>query len=85
MVTRTRILLADDHAVVLDAFRKLLEPHHDMVGTVTDGQALVRAARATMRSTVRDRSFRAPGGRLSRSARAGVQAPEGHRAYSPPR
>ena len=44
-MARTRILLADDHAVVLDAFRKLLEPHYDVVATVTDGQALVRAAR----------------------------------------
>jgi DNA-binding NarL/FixJ family response regulator len=42
---RRRILLADDHAVVLDAFRTLLEPQYDVVGTVTDGQALVRAAR----------------------------------------
>ena len=43
---RPRILIADDHAMVLDAFRKLLEPSYDVVGTVTDGQALLRAAEA---------------------------------------
>lgn len=40
---RFTVLIADDHAMVLDAFRKLLEPTYDVVGTVTDGQALVRA------------------------------------------
>lgn len=39
-----RIILADDHALVLDAFRKLLEPTYDVVETVTDGLALLRAA-----------------------------------------
>lgn len=43
---RIRVLIADDHAMVLEAFRKLLEPSYDVVGTVTDGQALVRAAEA---------------------------------------
>ena len=40
-----RIILADDHAIVLDAFRKLLEPTYDVVATVTNGQALLAAAR----------------------------------------
>lgn len=43
-MTRARILLADDHAVMLEALRSLLERHYDVVGTVTDGQALVQAA-----------------------------------------
>jgi len=43
---RPRVLIADDHAILLDAFRRLLEPQYDVVGTVTDGQALVQAAGA---------------------------------------
>jgi DNA-binding NarL/FixJ family response regulator len=43
---RPRVLIADDHAILLDAFRKLLEPAYEVVGTVTDGQALVKAAEA---------------------------------------
>jgi DNA-binding NarL/FixJ family response regulator len=41
-VTRARILLADDHAILLEAFRALLEPEFEVVGTVTDGRALLR-------------------------------------------
>jgi DNA-binding NarL/FixJ family response regulator len=41
---RPRVLLADDHAILLDAFQRLLEPDYDVVGTVTDGRALVEAA-----------------------------------------
>jgi DNA-binding NarL/FixJ family response regulator len=40
-VTRPRILLADDHAILLEAFKALLEPEFDVVGTVTDGRALL--------------------------------------------
>jgi len=40
-VTRPRILLADDHAIMLDAFKALLEPEFDVVGMVTDGRALL--------------------------------------------
>ena len=40
---RTRILLADDHAMVCAGFRKLLEPEYDVVGTVGDGRALLKA------------------------------------------
>jgi DNA-binding NarL/FixJ family response regulator len=42
---RPRVLLADDHALLLDAFRRLLEPAYDIVAAVTDGHALVEAAR----------------------------------------
>jgi DNA-binding NarL/FixJ family response regulator len=41
---RTRILIADDHALICAGFRKLLEPEYDVVGTVGDGHALLRAA-----------------------------------------
>jgi DNA-binding NarL/FixJ family response regulator len=39
-----RVLLADDHVILLEAFKKLLEPVCVVVGTVTDGRALVDAA-----------------------------------------
>lgn len=41
---KPRILLADDHTMVVEAFRKLLEPEFEIVGTVSDGQALVAIA-----------------------------------------
>ena len=40
---RTTVLLADDHVLVLEAFKRLLEPVCDVVGTVTDGHALLEA------------------------------------------
>jgi DNA-binding NarL/FixJ family response regulator len=42
--SRPTILLADDHAILLDAFKRLLEPAYAVVGAVTDGRALVEAA-----------------------------------------
>jgi DNA-binding NarL/FixJ family response regulator len=44
-MTRPRVLLADDHTLLLEAFAKLLEPECDVVGTASDGRALVEAAR----------------------------------------
>jgi DNA-binding NarL/FixJ family response regulator len=41
---KPRILLADDHSEVLDALRALLDEVGEVVGAVTDGQALVEAA-----------------------------------------
>ncbi len=41
-MTRARILMADDHAMLLDAFKALLEPEFDVVGTVTDGRMLLQ-------------------------------------------
>jgi len=40
-----RVLLADDHSLLLEAFHKLLEPTVTIVGTVADGHALLEAAR----------------------------------------
>ena len=45
-MTRPRILLADDHTLFVEAFRKLLECTYDVVGTVEDGHALLAAAPA---------------------------------------
>lgn len=37
-----RVVLADDHTIVLDGLRRILEPEVDVVGTATDGRQLVR-------------------------------------------
>lgn len=39
-----RLMLADDHTILVEAFRKLLEPQYDIVGTVSDGRALLDIA-----------------------------------------
>lgn len=41
---RARLVLGDDHLLLLDAFRKLLEPEFTVVRTVADGYALIAAA-----------------------------------------
>jgi len=41
---RPRVLIAEDHALLREAFHKLLELHHDIVGTVADGHALLDSA-----------------------------------------
>jgi DNA-binding NarL/FixJ family response regulator len=41
---RPRVLLADDHKLLLEAFQKLLEPDCEVVGKVADGRALLAAA-----------------------------------------
>ncbi len=41
---RRRVLLADDHTLLLEAFEKLLEQDFTVVGTVSDGRALLSAA-----------------------------------------
>ena len=40
---RARLLLADDHTLVLEGFRRLLEPEFELAGAVEDGRALVAA------------------------------------------
>jgi DNA-binding NarL/FixJ family response regulator len=40
----TRVLLADDHTLLLGAFEKLLSTECEVVGTVSDGRELVVAA-----------------------------------------
>jgi DNA-binding NarL/FixJ family response regulator len=47
MTRRPRVLLADDHTMLLDAFRRLLEPRCEIVGTAVDGRALVDLAANT--------------------------------------
>jgi DNA-binding NarL/FixJ family response regulator len=44
MMIAPRLLLADDHSLLLDAFKTLLTPSCDIVGTVTDGRQLLAEA-----------------------------------------
>lgn len=44
MTGRPRILIADDHNLVAELCKRLLETEFDVVGVVVDGRALVRAA-----------------------------------------
>ena len=43
-MNRPRILLAEDHAGIAEELRKLLATEFDVVATVADGHALLRAA-----------------------------------------
>jgi DNA-binding NarL/FixJ family response regulator len=43
---KPRILLADDHKIVLEGLRGLLEPEFELAGTAEDGRALVTQAAA---------------------------------------
>lgn len=43
-MTRPRLLLADDHTLVLEAFKTMLEAEYEIVGTAADGRALVDRA-----------------------------------------
>lgn len=42
-MAKPRLLLADDHELLVDGLRKLLEPEFELVGTVSDGRAAVAA------------------------------------------
>ena len=44
MKKRPRLILADDHAVLLDAIKPLLSADFEVVGTFTNGRALVKGA-----------------------------------------
>jgi|SRR5215471_14227539 len=44
MPQRTRILIADDHTLVAELFKTLLENEFEVVGIVGNGRAMVRAA-----------------------------------------
>jgi len=50
-MAKPRVLLADDHTLLLEAFQKLLADDCEIVGAVSNGRALVSAA-ATLRPDV---------------------------------
>ena len=43
-MSRPRVLLADDHQIVTEGLKGMLEPEFELVGTVGDGRALLAAA-----------------------------------------
>ena len=43
-MTRVKILLADDHTLFCNLLRDLLEPEYEVVGSVSDGRELLKAA-----------------------------------------
>ena len=45
MKRRTRVLLADDHPIVVEGLATLLKGHFELVGTVGNGNELIDAAR----------------------------------------
>jgi len=45
-MSRKRILLADDHAEMLEELRALLDAEYEIIGAVENGQQLVEAAKA---------------------------------------
>lgn len=46
-MSKVRILLADDHKMVTEGLRALLEPEFELVGIVEDGHALLEMAKQT--------------------------------------
>jgi DNA-binding NarL/FixJ family response regulator len=51
MTNRARVLIADDHNLVAELCKRLLETEFDVIGAVSDGRALVRTA-ATLKPDV---------------------------------
>jgi DNA-binding NarL/FixJ family response regulator len=46
-MVRPRVLLADDHTLVAEGFRRLLDTEFEVVGVVSDGRALLTVAAQT--------------------------------------
>ena len=45
---RLRVLIAEDHKIVAEGLRSLLEPEFELAGIVEDGRALIKAAEKTL-------------------------------------
>lgn len=43
-MSKARLVIADDHSIVLEAYRQLLEPEYTVVGTAANGQELLAIA-----------------------------------------
>jgi DNA-binding NarL/FixJ family response regulator len=43
MINRSRVLIADDHNLVAELCKRLLETEFDVIGVVSDGHALARS------------------------------------------
>ena len=60
MTRKLRVLLADDYPGLLKSYRRLIEPAHSVVGCLTEGDAVVQAAR-TLQPDVIVLDFAMPG------------------------
>ena len=49
--SKARLLIADDHKLLAEACKSILEPEFEVVGIVTDGRSMVSAA-ATLKPDV---------------------------------
>jgi DNA-binding NarL/FixJ family response regulator len=79
---RPRVLLADDHRLVLGALEALLSQECDVVGTATDGRALVAAAvRLQPDLVVLDVAMPLEWSRRGTPDQAGVPANQNHRDH----
>lgn len=47
MGRRVRVLIADDHGLIVEAFRRLLEPRMEVIATASDGRELLQLALKT--------------------------------------
>ncbi len=45
-MNRPRIVIADDHGILLEGLKKILEPEFEVIAMVRDGHALIRAVEA---------------------------------------
>ena len=43
-MSKARLVIADDHSIVLEAYRQLLEPEYEIVGTASNGKELLEIA-----------------------------------------
>lgn len=51
-MSKPRIVLADDHKIVVEGLRSILEPEFDLVGTAADGRELLEIAKRTQPDAV---------------------------------
>ena len=45
-MNRPRIVIADDHGILLEGLKRILEPEFEVIAMVRDGHALIRAVEA---------------------------------------
>jgi DNA-binding NarL/FixJ family response regulator len=77
-MNKPRVLLADDHRILAEGVRGLLEPEFELVGIVTDGRELVEAAiRLRTDAIVTDISMPSLNGidAIARIRKAGLSCP----------
>lgn len=43
-MNRPRLLIAEDHTLVVEGYQRILEPHFDLVGAAEDGATLIKLA-----------------------------------------